>query len=296
MANKSKKALAYLFEGVVIITILSLVLTVSFSLLKWTNIAGVFFIIFLGSAAIIIGITLISATIILCRDIRADGLAETVKPLLQKLCIWSIILLILTYISQHKLLIWEVLAGSAALSLISMIDYRKFIPRDIEEQDRDIDAISGTDVSGLSDIDDNYNHLENLILAKLAGVLEIAKITKLPNSYYIIDSKNHLGFGCSDNEVIIFFYEEHYHIMTMDYDNMNALATEVSRFLELFINRTVRFEYYYHDKEQIRLKLYSLHNNEEELIEDIRMTLNPLLLKSTKKAEKEIKLITFKQQ
>ena len=112
MVNKSKKALAYLFEGIVIITILSLVLTVLFGLIKWTNIAGVFFIILLVSAAIVIGITLISATIILCRDIRADGLAETVKPLLQKFCIWSIVLLILTYISHHKLLIWEALAAA----------------------------------------------------------------------------------------------------------------------------------------------------------------------------------------
>ncbi|MPM73095.1 hypothetical protein SDC9_120071 [bioreactor metagenome] len=126
--------------------------------------------------------------------------------------------------------------------------------------------------------------------------MEVSKLKKdEQNGNYIIDSRNDLWLEFCGSEVIIHYSKEHRHIMGMDYKTMDEWASEVCRFLVLLINGTVRFEYYYRGKKQIRVKLYSLHNGEEELIEHVRTTLNPFLLHS-KNVKKEIKLIAFKQQ
>jgi hypothetical protein len=84
--------------------------------------------------------------------------------------------------------------------------------------------------------------------------------------------------------------------MGMDFANMDAWASEVCRFLGLFINKMIRFEYYFHSKKQIRFKLYSIDGDKEELIENVITTFNQFLFKESKAQRKEMKLIEFKQQ
>ncbi|MFZ3132004.1 MAG: hypothetical protein WA125_13100 [Desulfosporosinus sp.] len=142
----------------------------------------------------------------------------------------------------------------------------------------------------------NYDHIENLVFSNLESMLDTSKLRKDgQNGYYIIDSVNDLWLEFGTSEVIIYYSKEHHHIMGMDFETMDEWASEVDRFLRLLINRTVRFENHFLGDKQIRVKLYSLHNGNEELIEHIRTTLNPLLLFS-KNSRKEIKLIEFKQQ
>jgi hypothetical protein len=115
------------------------------------------------------------------------------------------------------------------------------------------------------------------------------------HGYYIIDSVNGLWLEFGGSEVIIYYAKEHHHIMGMDYETMDEWAAEVIGFLRLLINRTVRFEYFFKGDKQIRVKLYSIHNGKEELMEHIRTTLNPFLL-IAKAFRKETVLIEFKQQ
>lgn len=142
----------------------------------------------------------------------------------------------------------------------------------------------------------NYDHIKVLVLAQLASVLDVSKLKKdEQHGYYIIDSKNDLWLDFCGNEVIINYFKEHHHIMGMDYEIMDEWTAEVIRFLGLLINRTVKFEFYFHGKKQIRVKVYSINEGKEELIEHIRTTLNPFLLNS-RTSRKEINLIEFKQQ
>lgn len=143
---------------------------------------------------------------------------------------------------------------------------------------------------------ENYDHIETLVFLKLASILNASMLRKdEQHGYFIIDSVNDLMLEFCGNEVIICYSKEHHHIMGMDFKTMDEWASEVDRFLRLLINRTVRFEYYFQGDKQIRVKLYSIRNGNEELIEHIRTTLNPLLLIS-KNSRKKIKLIEFKQQ
>ncbi|MHB8064577.1 MAG: hypothetical protein ACYDG2_18415, partial [Ruminiclostridium sp.] len=65
------------------------------------------------------------AFIILCKKIRSNGSRQTMIPLLKRFSILSISLLILELIFQHQLRILEAIIGSAVLSLISIIDFKK---------------------------------------------------------------------------------------------------------------------------------------------------------------------------
>lgn len=142
----------------------------------------------------------------------------------------------------------------------------------------------------------NYDHIETLVLSKLASIINVSILKKdAQNGCYIIDSANDLWLEFGGSEVTVYYSKEHHHIMGMDFKTMDEWVSEVINLLQLFINRTVRFEYYSKGDKQIRVKLYSLYNGNEELIEHIRTTLNPLLLNS-KRFRKEIKLIEFKQQ
>lgn len=143
---------------------------------------------------------------------------------------------------------------------------------------------------------ENYDHIEALVFSKLASILNVSVLRKdEQHGYYIIDSINDLWLEFCGSEVIIYYSKEHHHIMGMDFATMDEWASEVDHFLRLLINRTVRFEYFFKGDKQIRIKLYSLHNGKEELIEHIRTTLNPFLLIS-KVSRKETVLIEFKQQ
>ncbi len=143
---------------------------------------------------------------------------------------------------------------------------------------------------------ENEDHIETLVLSRLSSILDLSKIKKdMQHDYYIIDSVNDLWLQFGGSEVIIYYSDEHHHIMGMDFETMDEWASEVERFLRLFINKKVKFEYYFKGDKQIRIRLYSLLDRNEEFIEHIRTTLNPLLLIS-KKERKEIKLIEFKQQ
>lgn len=142
----------------------------------------------------------------------------------------------------------------------------------------------------------NLEHIETLVLAKLAAVLDVSKLNHdEQHGYYIIDSVNGLWLQFCGSEVIIYYSKEHHHIMGMDYETMDEWTAEVIRFLGLLINRTVKFEFYFHGKKQIRIKVYSISEGKEELIEHIRTTLNPFLLNS-KTSRKEVNLVEFKQQ
>ena len=143
---------------------------------------------------------------------------------------------------------------------------------------------------------ENYDHIKALVLSKLASILNVSMLRKdEQHGYYIIDSVNDLWLEFCGSEVIIYYSQEHHHIMGMDFETMDEWASEVDYFLRLLINRTVRFEYFFKGDKQIRIKVYSLHNGKEELIEHIRTTLNPFLLIS-KASRKEIVSIEFKQQ
>ena len=143
---------------------------------------------------------------------------------------------------------------------------------------------------------ENYDHIETLVLSKLESILDVSILTgDAQNGCYIIDSANDLRLQFGGSEVLINYSKEHHHIMGMDFETMDEWASQVIIFLKLFINRTVRFEYYFKGNRQVRVKLYSINNGNEELIEHVRTTLNPLLLNS-KRFRREIKLIEFKQQ
>lgn len=156
--------------------------------------------------------------------------------------------------------------------------------------------ISGKTVDMVPSDCESYDHIEILVFSKLTSILDGSKLEKDErHGYYIIDSVNDLWIEFGGSEVIIFYWQEHNHIMGMDFETMDEWASEVVRFLQLLINRTVRFEYYFKGHKQIRVKLYSLYNGNEELIEHIRTTLNPILLLSNN-VKKKIKLIEFKLQ
>ncbi len=143
---------------------------------------------------------------------------------------------------------------------------------------------------------ENFEHIETLVLSKLPSILDVSKLKKdEQNGYYVIDSQNDLWAEFCGSEVIIRYAKEHHHIMGMDYKTMDEWASEVCCFLGLLVNNTVRFEYHYRGKKQIRVKVYSLRNGKEELIEHVRTTLNPFLLHS-KNVKREVKLIEFKLQ
>lgn len=157
-------------------------------------------------------------------------------------------------------------------------------------------SISGKTSNMVPSDCESYDHIETLVFSKLTSILDTSKLEKDErHGYYIIDSVNDLWLEFGGSEVIIYYWQEHHHIMGMDFETMDEWASEVDRFLRLLINRAVRFEYYFKGDKQIRVKLYSLRNGNEELIEHIRITLNPLLLLSNN-AKKEIKLIEFKHQ
>lgn len=159
-----------------------------------------------------------------------------------------------------------------------------------------LESISGKTSDMVPKDCENYDHIESLVLSKLSSVLNVSMLKKdEQHGYYVIDSVNDLWLEFGGSEVMICYSKEHHHIMGMDFESMDEWAAEVVRFFRLFINRTVRFEYFFKGDKQIRIKLYSIHNGEEELIEHIRTTLNPFSLIS-KASRKETVLIKFKQQ
>lgn len=143
---------------------------------------------------------------------------------------------------------------------------------------------------------EDYDYIETLVLSKLASILDVSLLKKdEQHGYYIIDSVNDLWLQFGGSEVLINYSKEHHHIMGMDFDTMDEWVAEVFHYIGLLINRTVRFEFYFQGKKQIRVKVYTMYDGKEELIEHIRTTLNPFLLIS-KASRKETVLIEFKQQ
>lgn len=125
-----RKIIPYIINGTIIITVLSLVLTIVFELLRLLDIAGVCFIIFLISGSLIICTAIAVAFMMLRKQIKAKGSKKALIPLLKRFFIWSIALLILGLIFQHKLHVFEAVLGGAALSLTSVINFGKPGPDD----------------------------------------------------------------------------------------------------------------------------------------------------------------------
>lgn len=128
-----RKIIPYILKGTIIITVLSLVLTIVFELLRLLDIAGVCFIIFLIFGAVIICMAVAFAFTVLSKQIKAKGPKKALIPLLKRFFIWSLALLILELIFQHKLRVLEVVLGSAALSLTSVINFEKPGPDDNDD-------------------------------------------------------------------------------------------------------------------------------------------------------------------
>ena len=174
------------------------------------------------------------------------------------------------------------------------LDYTNQI---IEYIEKHLSTPAGFSLTGKeTDLLPCYNAMLVEAFSKLASILDVSMLKKdEQHGCYIIDSVNDLWLEFCDREVIIYYSREHHHIMGMDFATVEAWASEVDRFLRLFVYRTVRFEYFFKGDKQIRVKLYSLHDGREELIEHIRTTLNPVLLLS-KDLRRETVRIEFRQQ
>jgi len=121
---KRKLLVKYIWSGTLTIAIVSLILIGIFALCKRTDIAGVCFVVFLFSTLTVCGIAITISLILLYRQIKSDGI-KSLKVLAKQFIVFFIVLLIFTYIFQHKLLIWENIAGSVLLSLVYTISFEK---------------------------------------------------------------------------------------------------------------------------------------------------------------------------
>lgn len=273
---------------------LMLIVMFIFGLFKMPDSMSIFFIIFLIAAAIFICTAFVLAIASLINKVKSTGLKSTLLSLLSRFAIISIVGLIIEYILERQFSIWHEVTFGAIVSLITTIDIKLLksdgskSPHTLKPSDKTSNMVPGDC--------ENYDQIEKLVLSKLADVLDMSQLKKdEQNGYYIIDSVNDLWLEFGGSDVTIYYLKEHHHIMGMDFDTMDEWALEVDRFLRQFINRTVRFEYYFKGEKHIRIKTYSLHDGRDELIEHIRTTLNPLFLNS-KYSRKEVKLIDFQQQ
>lgn len=129
------------------------------------------------------------------------------------------------------------------------------------------------------------------IFEALKPILDTSLLTKIELDNYLIDSVNHFGFTLDYPEgITIYYHDEHFHLWktpgddTVSYDD---ILSDFLSYIHRLMNDKILFIYSFRGKIKTRVKIVE-YNNEESVIEDYVISINPFRLLLKKKEIREV--------